>query len=99
MLNSPHYLKLLELVNSLPESNIVLITSSPRLKREYNMELLKKAERKVIFRPPVYTLDEFVRYIFDSKSVDGYRFISKDQMEIILYELMKERNRKKERQT
>ena len=95
MLNSPHYAKLIDLVNSRPELNIVLITSSPKLKREYNMELLKKAERKVVFKPPVYTLDEFVRYIFDSKSMDGYRFISKDQMEIILYELMKERNRKR----
>lgn len=95
MLNSPHYAKLIDLVNSRPELNIVLITSSPKLKREYNMELLKKAERKVVFKPPVYTLDEFARYIFDNKSMDGYRFISKDQMEIILYELLKARNRKK----
>ena len=76
MLNSPHYAKLIDMVNSRPELNIVLITSSSRIKREYNMELLKNVERNVIFRTPVYTLDEFVRYIFDSKSSDGYRLIS-----------------------
>jgi len=93
MINSPSYLSIFELINRNFNSNVAVITSSSKFKREYNAYLLEKVGRKILFNPPVRTFDEFVRNIFESKSMDGYKFISNIQTEIILYHIIKETNK------